>query len=530
MAILLPLILLAYAVLYAFAFSIPPIQLHALSGFISGTGVSRGYAQIQKPLLERDVLDDWVKREERVALDRLLKNFAPGGEDLEGVALGSVIASPSRDKPDYYYQWVRDAAITTSTLVDIYADNPTSRVASDLSTRLNAYANLQYTLQHTDNPSGTFGDLSGLGEPKFEIDGSAFTGSWGRPQRDGPALRAITLMAYVRAYNTSHPSLWTNQVGSDWFKPLYDSNMPADSIIKADLEYVSHFWNESGFDLWEEVEGLHFFTAMVQMRALREGADLARRFGDNGAAEWYGRQAEKMEAFIPTFWDEAKGHMVETLNSKRTGLDCGLMLGSLHGFPAAYSEHTPVYPPYSDEILASLMELVQDQRYRFPINSAPISDDEEIVLEGVGLGRYPEDIYDGYGNTKNSIGNPWFLCTSSAAEVLYRTSTHLISISTLTITPLSLPFYTALLSSSSLDVYPGTYTPNDAIFYSVVENLVGLGDSFLEVVKKHSGAEGEMSEQFDRRTGYMRGARDLTWSYGAFLNAARARKEALMNL
>jgi glucoamylase len=38
-----------------------------------------------------------------------------------------------------------------------------------------------------------------------------------------------------------------------------------------------------------------------------------------------------------------------------------------------------------------------------------------------------------------------------------------------------------------------------------------------------------MSEQFDRVTGYMRGAEDLTWSYGAFLQAVRARR-VLMNL
>ncbi|KAF2797825.1 glycoside hydrolase family 15 protein [Melanomma pulvis-pyrius CBS 109.77] len=526
MTLLLPLVLVAYIVLYAFALSIP-LHLHAVSSLIGGSrGLSGGYAQVQQPL--KETLGDWVEREERIALERLLANVAPGGKDLEGVVEGSVVASPSREEPDYFYQWVRDAAITTSTLVDLYADDPSSQLSSSLSTILDAYANLQYTLQHTNNPSGTFSDLSGLGEPKFEIDGAPFVGNWGRPQRDGPALRAITLMAYLRAYNASHPWLWTSDSGEDWFKPLYDPKMPANSIIKADLEYVSHFWNESGFDLWEEVEGLHFFTAMVQMRALREGADLALAFGDDGAAEWYKLQAAYMEAFIPQFWDTQKGHLVETLESKRSGLDCGLLLGSLHGFPAAYANatHTPIYPPHSDEILVSLLALVQDQRTRFPINAAPPSsedEEEDIVLEGVGLGRYPEDVYDGYGN-KHSGGNPWFLCTSSAAEVLFRTAAHVSSTSSLTITDLSLPFYEALLASSSLDVDTGSYGPSDAVFHSVIERLVQTGDEFLSVVKKHAGAEGELSEQFDRNTGYMRGARDLTWSYGAFLQAGRARK------
>lgn len=45
------------------------------------------------------------------------------------------------------------------------------------------------------NPSG---DLSsgGLGEAKFHVDSTEFTGDWGRPQRDGPALRAAALIAY----------------------------------------------------------------------------------------------------------------------------------------------------------------------------------------------------------------------------------------------------------------------------------------------------------------------------------------------
>jgi glucoamylase len=334
-------------------------------------------------------------------------------------------------------------------------------------------------------------------------------------------------MGYLRAYNASHPHLWTTASGQEWYERLYKAEVPAQSVIKADLEYVSHYWNSSGFDLWEEVQGLHFFTAMVQLRALREGSDLAAAFGDVGASEWYSIQAEVLEEeLIPRFWDANKGHLIETLNSKRSGLDCGLLLGSLHGLPYPASTHTPVFPPHSDEILVSLLALVQDQRKRFPINSSPASEDDdedEPVLEGTGLGRYPEDIYDGYATAHTKGGNPWFLCTSSAAEILFRTASHLAATSSLTISPVSLPFYAALLSSSSLDVAEGTYGPADALFYSVVENLVQLGDDFLKVVKKHAGSEGHMSEQFDRTTGFMRGARDLTWSYGAFIQAARAR-------
>ena len=95
MAPLLPfVIILAYITIYTFAFSIPipftKIDAH-------GT---------QNPL--QDTLHAWLRREEDIALDRLLANIAPGGENVEdkrlGVVDGTVIASPSREDPDYWYQ------------------------------------------------------------------------------------------------------------------------------------------------------------------------------------------------------------------------------------------------------------------------------------------------------------------------------------------------------------------------------------------------------------------------------------------
>lgn len=412
-----------------------------------------------------------------------------------------------------------------NTLVELYAHDPSSSLASSISMILDAYTSLQQNIQHTSNPSGAFDDLSGLGEPKFHVDGTPFIGSWGRPQRDGPALRALTLMHYVREYNASYPLLWSSKMSEDFFTPFYTVEMPPRSVIKADLEYVSHFWNESSFDLWEEVEGTHFFNLMVSARSLREGTRLARAFGDMGAADWYEEQAGYIEKLLPKFWNTYKGHLVETLWSKRSGLDCGLLLGSLHASPVDAPDE-PVYPPHSDEILVSLLALTRDQRDRFPINSKPSEDNEdeieEISFEGTGLGRYPEDVYDGYGTSHNG-GNPWFLCTSSAAEILYRSASH-ISTTNLTITQTGLPFYKALLATSSLDINIGTYGPSDTLFYSTVEALARTGDQFLEVVRTHVDAQGSMSEQFDRVTGYMRGAEDLTWSYGAFLSAVRARK------
>ena len=83
---------------YAYAFSIP--SLSQLSSFVGPS-----HTQLhQQPL--QDTLDSWIEKEERVALNKLLANIAPGGRNVEGkgVADGTAIASPSQDGPDYWFQ------------------------------------------------------------------------------------------------------------------------------------------------------------------------------------------------------------------------------------------------------------------------------------------------------------------------------------------------------------------------------------------------------------------------------------------
>lgn len=66
---------------------------------------------------------------------------------------------------------------------------------TDLLGVIEDYIDAQAYIQTISNPSGGL-STGGLGEPKFNVDETAFTGSWGRPQRDGPALRATALIAF----------------------------------------------------------------------------------------------------------------------------------------------------------------------------------------------------------------------------------------------------------------------------------------------------------------------------------------------
>ncbi|KAF1839344.1 hypothetical protein BDW02DRAFT_514350 [Decorospora gaudefroyi] len=501
---------------YTYAFSIP--RLPHLRTFAGAS-----HSQTEQQPLHDTTLDAWIEQEEHIALDRLLANIAPGGRNVEGkgVAPGTVIASPSQDEPNYWFQWVRDAAITMNTLVHLYASNTTTTTTTAyLSTLLTTYTTLQHHLQRTPNPSGPFTpNLHSLGEPKFNPNGTPFPHPWGRPQRDGPALRALTLMHYVRALNASNASLWT----TDFYTLFYAPELPPRSVIKADLEYVSHFWNRTSFDLWEEVDGLHFFTLMVSARALRLGSRFALAFGDPGAARWYEVQARYAEGLLARFWNEGKGYVVATLWSggRRSGLDCGVLLGSLHATDADDGEEEGelLFPPWSDQILLTLLSLSRDQASRFPINNRYNPE----RFQGIALGRYPEDTYNGY--TSTSTGNPWFLCTSTAAEILYRAAAHIARTGSLTISEVGVPFYAALLATTPT-LHPGTLTAekDKELLRRIKARLISVGDEFLDTVRRHVDDEGAMSEQFDRGSGFMVGARDLAWSYGSFLGAVRGRR------
>lgn len=75
-------------------------------------------------------------------------------------------------------------------VIDLFRNGET-----DLLSVIEEYINAQAYIQTVSNPSGGFSS-GGLGEPKFNVDETAFTGSWGRPQRDGPALRATALIDF----------------------------------------------------------------------------------------------------------------------------------------------------------------------------------------------------------------------------------------------------------------------------------------------------------------------------------------------
>ncbi|KAG2412514.1 glucoamylase precursor [Aspergillus terreus] len=422
-------------------------------------------------------LDAWLASETTVALDGILDNVGSSGAYAKSAKSGIVIASPSTSDPDYYYTWTRDAALTVKALIDLFRNGETS-----LQTVIMEYISSQAYLQTVSNPSGSL-STGGLAEPKYYVDETAYTGSWGRPQRDGPALRATAMIDFGNWLIDNGYSTYASSIV--W------------PIVRNDLSYVAQYWNQTGYDLWEEVNGSSFFTIAVQHRALVEGSTFASKVG--ASCSWCDSQAPQVLCFLQRFWTGS--YIMANFGGGRSGKDANTVLGSIHTFdPNAGCDDT-TFQPCSPRALANHKVYTDSFRSIYSINSGISSG------KAVAVGRYPEDSY--YN------GNPWFLTTLAAAEQLYDAIYQWQKIGSITITDVSLAFFKDLYSSAAV----GTYASSSSTFTSIVNAVKTYADGYMSIVQTHAMTNGSLSEQFGKSDGYSLSARDLTWSYAALLTA-----------
>lgn len=400
----------------------------------------------------------WLNSKVLFAHEKIFVNISPP----DGLP-GSVIAArQTHTEPDYYYHWVRDAALTMQALIESYQTQPANELKQKLRHKIFDYVEFSTLIQSTIKRGE-------LGEPKFYIDGQVYAEPWGRPQNDGPALRAISLTSWANILIAEGNETYVLQ-------KLYNNNMPATSPIKKDLEYISHHWKDPSYDLWEEVKGEHFYTLMVIRKALIQGSYLARHFKDTAAADWYYSQAQQIELELQHFWDAGRGYIKATINQvdgidyKTSNLDTAVILGLLHG-----NMNDGFFAWDNPKVRATMDHLIETFDKLYPINQANIP--------GIAIGRYPEDRYA--GDNFNG-GNPWVICTFAMAEALYQ--------------------YAALLEANG----------------HASREITLKAHSFVDRVHYHAYVDGSLDEQINRYTGYMTSARDLTWNYAALLSTRKA--------
>lgn len=473
---------------------------------------------------EQSEYEKWLVTQGNTSFQGILNNIGGISEFLEGteVSEGAVIASPSKNKPNYFYQWVRDAALTIRSLVHYLEDNNTNN--QKICSIIEKYIENNYYLQRLPNNLGRFDDntRSGLGEPKFMPDCTAFDEHWGRPQNDGPGLRISTIVSYLNLIEKYRLSLSN--------KFLKDERFIYDEIIKPDLFYIVKNWKKESFDIWEEVNSIHFFTSMSQLRAVIDGLKLAKKYEvDKQFVDQLYESITNLKLFIEVdarFAIPSSLYIIETpglfSSGKRSGLDAAALLASIHSHDLEVDEYSDVPFDVNDyHILNTINAMASDMRFRYPINRDRIGKPSL----GVALGRYPEDIYDGVGSSE---GNPWFIATASAAEVIFKTVYKLLdSQQDLLINKYNQEFFKSFINFEADDLEEFVIPCNSIRYNNALLNLFDFGDSFLKIIKDHVDGNGHMSEQFNKYTGYMQGAMDLTWSYSAFWNALRWRNKTL---
>lgn len=362
---------------------------------------------------------------------------------------GMVVASPSRENPNYYFDWVRDTALVMRTLIDYWEINKDPKIKQMLLTWVEAETFRQ------NGPA-----IGGLGEPKYNIDGTGYKGPWGRPQNDGPALRAIAMIKFAR--------LLIDDGEMDYVqRKLFYGLIPANTPIKKDLEYTAHHWRDQNYEPWEEEMGMHFYNLLAQHTALQEGAKLAQELGDGGAAHFYAEQSRLIGEYIKeNFLDDTIGivvsrHVSRPLGYKNSGIDVSPLLALNHTWP--YQKLISFKDPHVKKYVNTLIETFSN---RYKVNHI-------FTDMGVAIGRYPEDKYNGYHT--NGVGNPWFLATLALGE------------------------HYCLANGGK---------------------LTHKADMQFKRALFHSDRKGRMDEQIHLESGEMQGARELTWSHGAFMTAS----------
>ena len=438
-------------------------------------------------------LDTFISTERPIALQGILNNIGANGSLVEGASSGIVVASPSTEDPNYFYTWTRDAALTLKLLIDSYIHGNVG-----LGSLIQEYIISQARLQLVDNLSGTFESGAGLGEPKFYTNETAFEGEWGRPQHDGPALRATAMIAYAKALMAASGE--NNATVRDIIWP----------ILFNDLNYVAQYWNQTGFDLWEEVSGSSFFTTAVQYRALIEGANLAQALDET--CDGCTSQAPNALCFLQNYWNGTA--VISNINLQgnyeRSGLDCNSILTSIHMFDPESVCTDSTFQPCSSRALSNHKAVVDSFRGNLYIINSNLRPGQAAAV-----GRYAEDIY--------YEGNPWYLCTLAAAEQLYSAIHQWNTTGSITVDNVNSDFFNDLVPNTT----SGEYSSDSPKYTELTTAVREYADGFVAVVQEYTPEDGSLAEQYSRKDGTAVSARDLTWSYASFLTMELARNNTL---
>ncbi|KAK3338340.1 Six-hairpin glycosidase-like protein [Neurospora tetraspora] len=265
--------------------------------------------------------------------------------------------------------------------------------------------------------------------------------------------------------------------------------------------------------------GTSFFTTQSQYRSLVSGSALASSLG-NLSCDARASQAPQILCFLNSaaFFDSKKGQLLGNINIpgfSRSGIDANTLLGPLASFDVNAACDSPTLQPCHPKVLSTFQVLVDTFRNAslYPIN-AGISKNK-----GVALGRYPEDVY--------YAGNPWYLITLGAAELLYDAVAQWERPGFVAVDSTSLPFFKTIYplarAGTTYRAWPGVLNGLSP-FSTILAAVTDYADSFVSVVQRYTPESGSLAEQFLKTPPFSPTSADnLTWSFASFLSMTHRR-------
>jgi glucoamylase len=441
-------------------------------------------------------LEQWLGREYAHAATAMLKSVSArhivkertGFGQTVRPAAGSIVASPvlaSWDPdPDYFFHWFRDSAIVIDAVRLLYE---AGRLGAEAPRHFADFVRFSLSLRtldgrvlaesphwrsnvrpefvrflRGDDLKSVFGDAV-YADTRVNPDGTLDISHWTRPQHDGPPLRALSVLRWLRTLRRAGARA---AVAADTWSD-------AERLLRIDLALTAVHWREPSLDIWEEELGHHYFTRRVSAAALAEGAAWLRASAQPAEAAALLREAQAIRTTLDGYWlpdaDHYRSRIMPPGAASTKLLDSAVILAAVHA--ANGDDAHSARDPKMHATLAKLEQLF-DGLYAINRGRPP--------ERGPALGRYEGDGY--------FSGGAYYFATLGAAELCFLAA--------------------------------AAHAPADDSRAS----WAARGDAFLETVRAFTPASGDLSEQFDQRTGEQTSAKHLAWSYAALISCVTARR------
>lgn len=368
-------------------------------------------------------LDAWIDRQYRLSAKAMLTAVSAVGivKDRPGFGQtirprpGSIIASPvlaSWDPdPDYFFHWFRDSAVVIDALRVLHQSGTVGpealthfrdfidfslslrrlegkSLAADMSWRSRTAPDFQQYLR-SDAELAAVTPETVVAESRVNPDGTIDISRWSRPQHDGPPLRILAVLRWLKGGI-----------------PLDDEcRNSAARLLHHDIDFILAHGDEPDFDMWEEEKGRNYYTERLETSALERAAlwlDREARNDDLRKAVACRHAASHLHRRLDDYWLESEGFYRSRLTgSPSKFLDISVIFAIVHS-----GADGPLHGLGDVRVLATLEKLEALFARDYAINHGRPEE------RAPALGRYSGDIY--------FSGGAYYFSTLVAAEFYYR--------------------------------------------------------------------------------------------------------------